>query len=670
MPIIVSLPIAAAIALIFRKRIENTISLAIFLIITLLYISGIVANFTPGIVLTFLTAAVAAGYTVYNLFKDKSKFKEYLFTPGLVVFIALAVYFLLVSFGRYINHGTDEFHHWGLAAKYFYMLNDYSNVPMTTDSSPYHGPAVTLWSFFSTRFWLSCSTGMMMWGQQLLAVSLILPIFQQIDKFKSKYKILLATLFITVLPYCLRDVSSIGMGYTTLQTNTVQALLFGFALIYFMEYYQKEDRFYLALSLYAMFILPITKRTGIIDAMIFFFIIYSAMILHRKYDLKKVWKIMVMYLVLSFGSYLSWEAYIASSGGKGRGLLSAVVGIVGKLASRGALFVAAGVVVLIAGVLFVVVLQNKHPRIIVGSIAIAFSAACLLFMRSYDSPAELKEEATVMVLRSLFGFDYRGYGENIKMDVFQIGHLLPLSIGLFFVIVYLLWRYYVKGKNYAREKDLFVHYLVVLSIIGYGLLQIFRLTGAVTFMGYENQANLAIADNYIGGYFLSFILFMVYDFLTEQREKEDFEGRTALVLLAILLSFFNCSAALVSLVEKPEGHYFYALDGFEFEFGDKVFLMDVNKEAYDLFEEFYYEAAPAKIGSGTWYIEYMGDKYTIEQVSRKLIDGGYNYVYIENLGPDFKEYYADLFTDPSTIDNNHIYSVKAEGNSVKLEFVR
>ena len=187
-----------------------------------------------------------------------------------------------------------------------------------------------------------------------------------------------------------------------------------------MEYYQKEDRFYLALSLYAMFILPITKRTGIIDAMIFFFIIYSAMILHRKYDLKKVWKIMVMYLVLSFGSYLSWEAYIASSGGKGRGLLSAVVGIAGKLASRGALFVAAGVVVLIAGVLFVVILQNKHPRIIVGSIAIAFSAACLLFMRSYDSPAELKEEATVMVLRSLFGFDYRGYGENIKMYVFQI----------------------------------------------------------------------------------------------------------------------------------------------------------------------------------------------------------------------------------------------------------
>jgi hypothetical protein len=123
-------------------------------------------------------------------------------------------------------------------------------------------------------------------------------------------------------------------------------------------------------------------------------------------------------------------------------------------------------------------------------------------------------------------------------------------------------------------------------------------------------------------------------------------------------------------VEKPEGHYFYALDGFEFEFGDKVFLMDVNKEAYDLFEEFYYEAAPAKIGSGTWYIEYMGDKYTIEQVSQKLIDGGYNYVYIENLGPDFKEYYADLFTDPSTIDNNHIYSVKAEGNSVKLEFIR
>lgn len=670
MPILVALPIAAAIALYFRKRIENTIAPAIFLIITMLYFSGIVTNFTPGIVLAFVTAAAAAVYSGYCLIKDRSRFKEHIFTPGLVVFLVLTVYFLLISYGRYINHGTDEFHHWAVAVKYYYMFNDYSNVPMSTDNGAYHGPAATLWSYFSTRFWLSCSTGMMMWGQQILIVSLILPIFDKIRKFTYKYKILLATLFIAVLPYCLRDASSTGMGYTTLQTNTVQALLFGFALIYFKEYYMNEDRFCLALSMYAMFILPITKRTGIIDAMIFFFIIYSAMILHKKYDMAKIWKIMAMYLVLSFGSYLSWEGYITSTRGNGVGLFSAVTEMAQKLLYRGTVAVVGVIAAAIIAIVFVVLLQKKHPGVIVGTIIAAFSTACLGFMYVFDSSAELKNEAIILVLRSLFGFDYRGYNESLKMDALQLGHLIPMSIGLFFVITYFLWRYYVKGKDYSKEKDMFVHYLVVLSIAGYGLLQVFRLSGAVTFMAYKNQANLAIADNYVGGYFLSYLLFMAYEYFVELEEKEDFSGRMALILLMVMLSFFNCSTVLVNLFDKPKEHYFYALDGFEFELGDKVYLMDINKEGYDLFEEMYYEAAPAEVASGTWYIDYMGEKYTPQQVADRLIKGGYNYLYIENMSPDFREYYGELFENPEDMNDNHLYSINVDGNNVTMELVR
>ncbi|MCR4904097.1 MAG: hypothetical protein K6A23_14660 [Butyrivibrio sp.] len=54
-----------------------------------------------------------------------------------------------------------------------------------------------------------------------------------------------------------------------------------------------------------------------------------------------------------------------------------------------------------------------------------------------------------------------------------------------------------------------------------------------------------------------------------------------------------------------------------------------------------------------------------------LLDGEYNYVYIENIGDDFQEYYAELFVDPTEFEPNHIYSViNADGNDLKLQLLK
>jgi hypothetical protein len=338
--------------------------------------------------------------------------------------------------------------------------------------------------------------------------------------------------------------------------------------------------------------------------------------------------------------------------------------------SKGVAVVIVAMIVAVFAVVLVFMLQKKHPKLIITGFAFAFSAACIAFMLSYDSPEELKKEAVILVFRSLFGFDYKGYGEVIKMDVFQIGHLIPMSIAIFFLGAYLLWRYLLHRNDYSEEKHAFERYLIIFNIIGYALIQVFRLTGAVTSMAYKNQANLAIADNYIAGYFLAFIMFICYLFLKEYVDKGDFSGKTALIILVFLLSFFNCSTVLVNLLDKPREHYFYALDGFEFEFGDKVYLMDVNIEAENLNGDFYYQAAPAKSAGGTWYLDYMGEKLTPKQVSEELIECGYNYLYVENIGPDFKEYYGELFSNPEDFDFNHLYSVGVVGDKVVLEKVR
>ncbi|WP_026517887.1 hypothetical protein [Butyrivibrio sp. MC2021] len=670
MSIIIALPIAAALAIRFQKKIEETTALAIFAIITILYFSGLVTTFGPGLVVSFVAAILAFGYTLFMLAKDRTLFKKYIFTPGLVVLLVLSVYFLFVSYGRYFNAGTDEKHHWALAVKYFYMLSDYSNVPGTTDLSVFHCPAVTLWAYFSTKLWVTCSIGMAMWGQQIMAIALMIPVLRNVNSFKETKKILLFSLFMLVLPYCLRDPTAKFVGYATMQPDFVQYLLFGFSLICFKEYYEKKDNFYLWSSVFGVFILTVSKRTGIIDAVIYLFIVYATVLLHGKLEIKKLWGIMVANIASMLLGYLSWEAYLIASGSTTGGLSKVVFKAADKLMQMGPLVVLA---LLVAAVVFVIAFitnQKKHPLVIISLISIAYLAVCIGYSVIYDSDAGFKKEAVRYVIRTLVGYDLYSYTE-LQLDAIQIGRLIPMSIGLFLILIYFIWRYCLKNKTYDKNRDQFFQYYLVFTIIGYLFMQVFRYMGAVTSMAYKNQPSLATADNYLGGYLLAIMLLLVDEIVKNYKVHEEISGKAAIIALIVIMAFFDCSSVFNNLVEKPKEHYFYALDGFSFDFGDKVYLMDTNIEGENLSHDFYYQAAPAKAATGTWYVDgYMGEKFTVEQVSDKLIQGGFNYVYIENLGPDFKEYYADLFADPTTIDNNHIYSVDATGNKVVLELVR
>ena len=670
MSIVVALPIAAAIALFFNKRIEETVAPAIFSVITLLYFSGIITTFTPGIILSLVFAVACAVYTVITCVKSRERIKENLFTPGLIVFLALSVYFLFVAYGRIFNQGTDEGHHWAIVIKYFYMLNDYSNVPMTTDMAPYHCPAVSLWDYFSTKLWLSCSTGIMMWGQQIMAVSLLLPLFAHITSFKEKNKILITTLFITVLPYCLRDVNYKFVGYTTFQPDYIQYLLMAVALIYFRQYYLKKDGFYLGSSLFSVFILVLSKRTGIIDAIVYLIIIYAVMLLHKEFDLKKTWTVIGANLAAIGAAYLTWELYLTFTGTVTGGLSGTVAKMAGKLFAAGPVVVIGAIVVAIVVCIVLWKLQTKKPIAVIAALMGAYTLVCIYLIKAKDVEESFKNEAFAYVARTFLGHDLTGYDGLIKIDVPQIGHGIPISMGAFLLLCIILWRVAILKKEEMSDKNKFDDYMVIFLVVGYVLMQIFRLMGAIAFMAYKNQPTLAASDNYLGPYLLAMLVVLGELWLDHDRTRGDLGVNKTLVMLFAIMLFFNCGSIVLNLVEKPTEHYFYALEGQSFNYGDKIYLMDTNIENENLNPDFYFQVAPASSSAGSWYIDgYMSDRLTPEEVSDKLINGKFNYVYIENLGPDYKGYYDELFANPGDMDNNHLYSVNVVDGMVSLVLV-
>lgn len=62
------LPIAFALAILFEKKFEDTVALSIFVITSVLYISGLVSSFIPGMYIVYFIAAFSIVYCIYRCF--------------------------------------------------------------------------------------------------------------------------------------------------------------------------------------------------------------------------------------------------------------------------------------------------------------------------------------------------------------------------------------------------------------------------------------------------------------------------------------------------------------------------------------------------------------------------------------------------------------------------
>lgn len=180
MGVFVILPIAAALAVWFKRRFEIMVFPAIGMILLTLTITGMIGNLIVGVYLGLAYIVPAIVLLIYH----KKQIGKYVLTPGLVAFCVYLVFFLLFSYGRYFISGRAM-------AQYGPSVLQLFKYDSLSDHSPYYNltnpfPLGTLWAYFCSRIFGGYAEWKCIFAYDVMIISGILPVFYLIKTIKEE----------------------------------------------------------------------------------------------------------------------------------------------------------------------------------------------------------------------------------------------------------------------------------------------------------------------------------------------------------------------------------------------------------------------------------------------------------------------------------------------------
>jgi hypothetical protein len=181
--IVLAVLLAAAFSLSYLIRSSLLISLptAVFGITAVLYIFGIFNLLLVGFWVVLAVVALATVLSVALLIKNKELLAhaKSLLSPGLAIFVSLALYSFLLTRGMQLS-SWDEFSHWGTIVKATFLFDavgPYNPVELGFRSYP---PSLSLFEYFVTKLGGAWLEGNIFWAYQLIIWSLFTPFLAQL----------------------------------------------------------------------------------------------------------------------------------------------------------------------------------------------------------------------------------------------------------------------------------------------------------------------------------------------------------------------------------------------------------------------------------------------------------------------------------------------------------
>jgi hypothetical protein len=264
----ISLPIvaavAAALALLFKKKLAETLFPALICIIFILYCFGLINK--RGCLLAGLVfiAFLSVGCVFYIAFQVRGKSRNILrqieFFQGLILLSFFVLLTLFMDAGRYIS-GWDEFNHWALRVKHMFITDAFvTYLPEGFLSKPmaqvYYPPGTALILYFFGRIFSGYSEDKLLFAQHLLYFLWILPLLKDAFTKGNRLKSLLITIILLTIPVS----SFYSLG---LYVDDLLGIGFGISLVYHYIYIvKKKDAFGLLIVTSSIFFLSIIKDMG------------------------------------------------------------------------------------------------------------------------------------------------------------------------------------------------------------------------------------------------------------------------------------------------------------------------------------------------------------------------------------------------------------------------
>ncbi|MBK5240812.1 hypothetical protein [Clostridium sp.] len=624
---------AAIISLKFDKKIEETFSLWIFLIILILYLFGLLGFLKIGVYSVIAIGVVSMFFCCYSIYSNRQNFIKNVMTPGFAMFIVFFVLAWWAQKGRMLT-SWDEFSHWGTVVKNMYILDALGNHPDATTVFRGYPPATALFEYLWMKLSGNFTEGNLYMAMNILYFSLMIPVFSNI-RWKNASKIVIRFILILILP-----LAFFQDFYSIIMVDAILGVMFAYILI---TYYVNEMSTFKIINIsLALFVLTITKASGFGLAIISIIVIALDLIFVKRQELKKYIKqdkkintvkrivLVLCPIIFALLSKYSWSIYI---------------------------------------------------KITKTNEAWNTSEISLLNIKSlFNGNAPHYQMATIKNFINAFS------------ELFLTDYTLKLSfmswIVLLIVISIILIQFICNDSERSRFKLATISLFMGSAIYTLSLLILY----VFTYSEYE-ATKLASYSRYSGTYLLGVLIFLVMTIsFKEQRCITKFKvAISSCILLSLLLNIkvtpvINCfllgpyntkgtitlraSYAPITKIKQVVNSK-----------TDKLYFISVADNGFDFWVS-RYNITPIKtnLNSDSWSLGkpyYKGDIWTKDidvDVWAEELKSDYTYVYIYRTNDTFNKRYGEIFEGGSTsIKNDTLYYVKlgathvARGMLIKVE---
>lgn len=251
-------------AVFFDRDMEETIPVAVYIYMLLLYVAGIcgiIAHTVEFLILYILSGSVF--FAILSVIKYKksvlSAAGKKLRTPGVWIFLILCIISVLFSYHMRVTN-WDDLHYWAIFSKDMFVINGVPAGAMNSSLYRDYFPIVQYLYFCVFKMFANYRESYMFATNYVLLLISMLPFFRRYEKQSMTQYICMVVTGAAMPAICSYQM------FHCLGVDIIMTFLFGQALIYIYD--KKRDVFYHIRFLAVTLVLTMSKTTGLIFAAI------------------------------------------------------------------------------------------------------------------------------------------------------------------------------------------------------------------------------------------------------------------------------------------------------------------------------------------------------------------------------------------------------------------
>lgn len=295
--------LSGALALVWKRKIEEMFGFSIASIIVVLYVFGLLGFLEIGAYVVSGLAAVCAVLCVVLLLRSKGKQLFSLLTPGLLVFAAFLLWQLIACRNRVTDH-YDDYSHWVLEIKNMVIFGAIPNA--LEESTVYfrnYPPATALFAYYWNWLAGALNEGDMFRSINLMMVSMLLPLVSGVEWKHWK----------SILPLCAVCILLPLVFNSDCYNSLLVDSLLGCVAVYpvYFVYVSPEKKETLPVCCLILFTLALIKVSGVGIALIVTLVLaVDILFLHRTGTvLSRLGRVLAL-AGSGLLAKLSWETYL------------------------------------------------------------------------------------------------------------------------------------------------------------------------------------------------------------------------------------------------------------------------------------------------------------------------------------------------------------------------